>query len=218
MAQFACASTSALGSRALLNIMDANLAINVANALFGNAGAFFSRVPNQLNESAAYVCAHRGQLVAAVANLTLALELYLKGIIALSGKKAKKTHSLFVLFEQLPKDIQLDIETLWESMLKSVAKDQVIKYRIGITDRPVPPTEEQERHFLKSRPVGNSIREILKAEENSFTNWRYLHDIELENNAFVTEINFFYLGLFANLLQKRLKSSEPNKSWEATRS
>ena len=61
-------------------IFDLRTAYNAATAFYGNAASFFSQVPQDMGTSPVFVAQRLGRLIAAVTNLALSIELYLKSL------------------------------------------------------------------------------------------------------------------------------------------
>jgi len=200
------------------NFQDTTMAYLAANGFFGLAGSFFSQLPQDLNASAALTYKRRGELVSAVTNLALSIELYLKALAIGTGAKVKRTHDLLELFDGLPKKLRESIELRYNVRLKDMPPDALAAIEMSITSKPIPPTDEEIKRASAQRPSGDDIRSILKAEKDAFRSWRYIHEAGVTGGLAFFRIDFHRLALIANTLQEHFgpKRKEPNKAPEPT--
>src|SRR5437660_7673959 len=123
---------------------DPNAAYIAANAFFGLAGGFFSQLPDDLNAAAQLVNQKRGQLIAAVTNLALAIELYFKSLAIVAGVKVHKTHDLLTLFKALPKPLVESIEMVYDLKRKQMPPHALAPFQMIITSTPISQKEEED--------------------------------------------------------------------------
>lgn len=200
------ATSAAFGmNRPPSNSADPNMACQSADAFFKNAGQFFSKLPKDLNASAAFAYERRGELVAAVTNLSLAVELYLKALAMISAMKVKRSHDLLELFGVLPQSVQASIEAKYSEALKAIPAESADAIELSITTTPFPPTPEEFAAAAAQRPSGDDIRSVLRAEKDAFSSWRYIHESNMPQGYTVFRVDFHKVALIANSLQRQLQ-------------
>jgi hypothetical protein len=192
-------------NRPASNSADPRMACQSADAFFKYAGQFFSRLPKDLNASAAFAYERRGELVAAVTNLSLAVELYLKALAMMAGQKVKRTHDLLDLFEMLPEQTRLSIEDKYAAALRDIPAGAASAFEFSITTTPFPPTPGEIAKAAEQRPSGDDIRSILRAEKDAFRTWRYIHESDLSQGFAIIRVDFHKVALIAHSLQRQLR-------------
>jgi hypothetical protein len=179
-------------------------AFNAANAFFGLAGSFLKEVPSGLNESAQFIVTRLSQFEAAVTNLSLALELFLKGLALATNVRVTKTHDLLVLFDALPVSLKNSIAQNYTFRVKNAAPNLNTSVHLVITPTPTAPTEKQFEAIAKKIDVSD-IRSVLDAERDAFRTWRYLYEAGDPNKLTLFISHYGYLGLVINSIQAHLK-------------
>jgi len=181
-------------------------AMNAANAFFRNAEVFFKQVPRGLDEAARFTIARRGPLSAAVTNLSLAVELYLKAVALLTVGKHRETHNLPELFDALPPFVQNAIESEYNRRMAAVpAEGEATALEMLITPTPDEPTEQQIAELKAGQPTGTDIRSVLTAEKDAFRNWRYLFESDKPGKATLLRVDYGRLIAIAKSIQSGVR-------------
>lgn len=180
---------------------EATEARNAANSFYRIAREFFQKLPPDMDASARYCYEHRSDLVAAVTNFALAIELYFKALAMATGSKVQKTHDLLVLFESLHSNVRDSVELRYKEHLKTLPPNAAVAINVYITTAPVPPTADQKEKAGKGGPPDDSIRSVLKSEKNAFSSWRYFHETGVADGVGFLRVDFGRLLMVTNAIQ-----------------
>ena len=173
-----------------------------------SADAFFARARSVVEKLSTSTRHHAGryatdtleEVVVAATNLGLSIELYMKTLWMLAGKKPPKGsqgHQLFVLFEGLPEDLKNSIDAQYAtvpprpagmgSTCRVTATETVL--RIDVRDTPSNKTTDSR-----------SLREVLRRSEDVFVSWRYFHELSKPASDLIS-FEFFDLNAIAEILK-----------------
>lgn len=130
------------------------------------------------------------RIAPAVVNFTFAAELMLKGLHLITTKMEIKSHKLWDLYRLLSPDIKLQIEAAYIEFQKQKS-DNLPAFRINVTQ-----DKETKRNYESKDNL--VIKELLLIHNNSFEDWRYLHEIQI--GGYNYEYNFILMEAFIKSL------------------
>lgn len=108
-----------------------------------------------------------GEVVSSATTLGLALELYLKALQTQCASQYARTHDLRKLYDELPEDVRVEIESSYEVSLRSIRPGD----RRAITIAPGPTARPAWRDYTKE---SKKLRDVLTRSRDVFTSWRYI--------------------------------------------
>lgn len=187
-------------------VHDLRTAVNAANAFYSNAANFFSKLPNDLESANKFVAQRLGRLIAAVTNLSLSIELYLKALAIGSRSRVLQTHDLLRLFDALPAALRNSIEKSYTSKLESLPRVPAA-VELLITATPDAPRSADWDHATKAREHGHELRSLLFNETDAFRTWRYMHEAEPKGVRYY-HVDYFFLNLFVHTLLEHIGSRQ----------
>lgn len=177
------------------------MAYTMAVAFEGLADTYLTTIPSDKNEGARFVGSTIGQFIAAVTNLTFAIELYLKTLrIVSSTVPPKGTHSLLELYDGLPVQYQKALETTFRAKRAKFSETDLAAIELGVTDISAPPLEPKPiTHARKT------LRDIFNVEKDAFQIWRYVFQTNVTGGGAIVRSDFRLLSLAAHSIRHHLK-------------
>jgi hypothetical protein len=189
-------------------VFDPQTAYRAGRAFYANAGDFFSQVPTDLNDSARFIVGRVGRFVAAVTNLCLAIELYLKCLAIMSGSPVRQTHDLVALFDALPAALRTSLESRYKLKVDHLPNIPVAMIvRIATVDAP-PSHDDPSIGQPKPHSSGGNLRALLVHEKNAFQTWRYLHEGGKRGEAMFYHVEYYFLGVLASVLEEHIEGKK----------
>lgn len=149
-------------------------AIASANSYYELSTVLTSQVPGTLAEMAK--TAIRDDLTAASAtNRLLALELYLKAVLMVSGVPVPEVHNFAILFAALSEDNRKAIEAQYDERINLIPKEGAtwgleILFGVGATQLDDAEVEKQ----IPRVTLDHSLSELLSRNKDGFVESRYL--------------------------------------------
>jgi hypothetical protein len=142
-----------------------------ADAFRTRAMQFFDSLP-AFGSAAAYAESHLGDLFASSTELTLALELYLKTVLALRVQTHEQTHDLVDLFNGLPADSRDKIATQYKERIANKPSKDVVA-ALAFVGGP----RDKIKSPMPKRPKPLTLAALLLENRTSFEKWRYMHEV-----------------------------------------
>ena len=147
-----------------------------------------------------------GGLIASATTLALAVELYIKGLRVLTRMPVARTHQLWSLYKQLPRDLKLAIEADYQSQTPP-RKDATVTLEVALHSVGPAPKEElaqlDDGKNTVERP-DNSLPAVLRRCSDAFQTWRYLHEGGPPGSITIYRYEFHYLDVAADSLRCHL--------------
>lgn len=106
-----------------------------------------------------------GNLVSSATNLALALEIYLKTLRNQLGLPIPRIHDLWELYRDLPPEVKIEIEDMYDSAWRSLPKGIRVSITIAKGPRDAP---------IWKNDKSIEIAELLKRSADVFVSWRYI--------------------------------------------
>jgi hypothetical protein len=180
---------------------DPKMSYTMALAFEEFADSYLTTIPPDKNEGARFVGSTIGQFIAAVTNLTFAIELYLKTLRIMSSTIPQKgTHSLLELFDGLPAPIQNALEATFQKKRAAFPETDLAAIELGVTDISAPPLEPKPiTHARKT------LRDIFNVEKDAFQIWRYVFQTNVTGGGAVIRSDYRLLSLAAHSIRHHLK-------------
>ena len=147
------------------------------------------------------------QMIApAVVNFSFAVELFLKGLYAISKKSDLSGHRFYDLYRQLPISIKEKVELKYREQLLST-DDKLTKIKIVMSK-----ASESEKTSKEESKTNDSmsVADLLLIHNDSFTNWRYLY--ETNAGGYEHEFDFKLINCFVRALIEVINEVKANKS------
>lgn len=191
-------------SRPPANGAHPGLACEVANAFLQSASTFFGSLPPGLEESANGVKGHEGHLAAAATALALAIELFIKAAALRAGRRPRKTHDLHALFLELPEDLVQFVERAYAEECTRLPAGNTTGLEFIITTTPDPPSDAELTELQRRRGHASTVSELLRAEHDAFTSWRYVHEADMPSGVSLIRIEFRRLEVVARIFRDRV--------------
>ena len=112
-----------------------------------------------------------GDVVVCATNLAFALELYLKGLLALLGLDVPKVHDLHDLFSALPQSVRSVIEDTYNIAIPDDLRRMGGRASFSVAKGPLgtPPEWEKLKALL-------ALPDLLVRSRDLFQSWRYLFE------------------------------------------
>ena len=133
-----------------------------------------------------------GHMIASATNMSLALELYLKGILTLNSVDYSETHDLSKLFKLLPETVACKIFKDFESRRK-IQIGKVGCFHLYSNPSTINPDKKGD------------IKSVLKRTRNNFVVWRYLYESEEGKPKQDALYEFNPMVLAGSVLREHLK-------------
>ncbi len=172
---------------------DVDTAIRCAEAFFQTAMGFVDRMLSSGLRPAAYAIDNLPEMSVSATNMSFAIEVYLKALIAHNDIEYPPMHDLAKLYEKLPKGIQNAVSSAYLARTAALdgAKDVGIVLQIGRGQAPE----------LRTYPRG--CLSLLKRSDRMFVTWRYVF---AHGDAASAELRFEYtlLRIIAEELRAQL--------------
>ena len=136
-----------------------------------------------------------GGLVASVTNLTLAIELYLKGLLLWNSVPAPKTHDLPTLYKLLPASVAASVQVDFVRQLELAAPVNGIELELTRAN------DAQERNPEPTGPPDMSLSAVLTRNADAFVIWRYLFSLNPKPGSEYLAYEHDSLNSLANALR-----------------
>ena len=148
-----------------------------------------------------------GALIASATTLALGVELYLKALRMRASLPIPKTHHLFALYQDIPQEMKIPIEDLYEKTRPTVI-GKTAGFEICIECGSVPPEVIKQWQEKTSNPKpDNSFKAVLERSSDAFQTWRYLHEGGRDGELMVYSFDLGCLTAAANLSEQILEHS-----------
>lgn len=131
-----------------------------------------------------------GNLVVCATNLSFALELYLKSLLALLGLQVPNTHDLLKLYNNLPSEIKSEIEERYE---RGRTTPSPVHASITVAKAIRPETPKWSDNTVESKALAN----VLERSKDMFKTWRYIFEGQPKEEGFHSYKFEYLLLLFA---------------------
>ncbi len=116
-----------------------------------------------------------GNLVSSATNLSLALEIYLKTLRNQLGLPIPKIHDLWELYRDLPPEVKIEIEDMYDRSWRSLPKDTRVSITIAKGPRDAP---------IWKNHKSIELAELLKISADVFKSWRYIFVYEPKESGY----------------------------------
>ena len=181
------------------------LALRAGEAFQRNAISFLSQIPDDLDTASKFTIRRLGEFTAAITNLALAIELFLKCLAIAARARVRTTHDLVVLFEALPPTLQAAIETRYRAKTQALpvlnaATELVVSARSDWTEAQM----DEAAGKLGLRTGRDSVRELLLNEREAFEKWRYMYEGGPSEEITVHRVEHLYLMILAQELHAEI--------------
>jgi HEPN domain-containing protein len=183
--------------RTLHTDIDVRATVLCGDAFYRLAQPFITSVPSDRAQAQRYAAENIGDMSAAAVNLAFALEIYLKALIAGTGRSFPNEHSLLVLFDELPEDVRdrvkADFDTATSDQRASDTETAALLVEVtrqGSKRLPTPP-----------KPFPKGVRALLQRNARNFLAWRYLFASETKEGIPLS-FEFHNMAILAKILRR----------------
>ncbi len=183
--------------------VDVCAALECGDAFFRLAQPFISAVPSRFEEAQTFAGEKLGDMSAAAVNLALAIEIYLKALIANSGKPFPNEHTLATLFDELPSGLQKTISTQYEegTQHQKASDSSAGALQVEVVRR------DSSRPAAEWRQFPRGFKALLQRNARNFVAWRYLFASETREGAPLS-FEFENMNIGARILRRLLPETE----------
>ena len=183
--------------------VDVNAALVCGDAFFRFAQPFVESVPKDRPAAAQFAVGSLGDMCAAAVNLALAVEIYLKALIASQGKSFPNDHTLPMLFDELPMNVQEEIRTLYDEQTKHQTADD--PNTGGLLVEVVRRGSDRPAHI--QRPFPKGFKALLQRNARNFVLWRYMFASETKIGQ-PLHFEFSNMVIAAHILRSRFPAPQ----------
>ena len=158
--------------------VDVNAALQCGDAFFKLAQPFISSVPSGFDDAQQHASENLGDMSAAAVNLALAIEIYLKALIAGSGKSYPNEHTLAVLYDELPSELKERVQVAYEKATVHQGADDLETAALLVEVV----RQGSNRPPVLQKPFPRGFKALLQRNARNFVAWRYLFSSETKVN------------------------------------
>ena len=176
--------------------VDVAAAVLCGDAFYQLAQPFIRSIPTDPAEAASYAVSNIGHMSAASVNLAFALEIFLKALIAGTGKSFPSEHSLLNLFDEFRPDVQEQIKVAFDSATNGQRISDVETGGLLVEVSCGPPKQATG----SAKPFPKGVRALLQRNAKNFIAWRYVFSCETKD-GFPLSFEFGNLNVLAQILR-----------------
>lgn len=171
--------------------LDSQAAFDSANAFYARGKYYLDRLSAEVSEgSYQRVPSGLGEVVASAANLSFALELYLKALRIKLGLPYSPTHDIGLLYSELPPRVRAPIEQSYNAKLAAFPFGKRASFTIAKGPRERP-------DWAKYSELPHDLPSVLSRQANTFESWRYIFEFEIPEGSQYQFHEFEYVCLDA---------------------
>ncbi len=185
---------------------DTGMALSAGDSFRDLSKVFTNKLTGDINVDNEIAVRDLGGMISSPTALSLAIELYIKGLISLTKPKVSESHDLWALYNILPQELRNGIEQRYIELRDKAKKKHTIhsaELELEVSMEHI--TEDELNEWRKQnprRPKTYELKDVLKRSKDTFTTWRYLH--EVTDDIEVYEYEYTYLDMIAQSLREHL--------------
>lgn len=114
----------------------------------------------------------------------------------------RRGHNLLKLFDGLPDKTKANLETAYKAQAKRIVPESAEGFTLFVTPGKTDAQRNAPRKAAKKLSGRDDLRTLLRNEGDAFETWRYLYEAQEEGKPICYQIEFAYLLMFAEMLEK----------------
>lgn len=183
--------------------------VESANAYYELSNVFIAKLPKSIHEPKVFSPVN-GMASASATNRVLALELYLKALLIVTGTLVPKDHNLTLLFDTLPEVLRKTIKTNYNTRNRTLASAELGRpWEIFVAFTSEPELDHEAFDKLRKRVrTDSSLSGLLVRNRKGFVVSRYLFQEFKKGEPSSYQYEHRRLGIICGVLCELLEQSQ----------